>query len=207
MRRRSMIPAFILALMLYSPNAHAAAITINSQVVEPNALFGLEIRVSDVTDLYAFALDLSFDPTVLQLISVLEGGVFLRNGPTLACGLEANAPYVCPFVEIPDGPSMVSVGNTFLGAPTGVNVGDVSQVLTLLMFQAIGSGNAGVGLSLVSLSDSFFQPIDLDDAPTVGDITVSASVPEPSSLVLLGVGLLATARRLRRRNPAGNQTT
>ena len=67
MRRRTMIPAFILALVLYSSTAQAAAITINSQVVEPNALFNLEILISDVPDLYAFALDLSFDPKVVQL--------------------------------------------------------------------------------------------------------------------------------------------
>ena len=61
----------------------------------------------------------------------------------------------------------------------------------------------GLALSNVLLSDSLFNPID-DVTISNGVVTVAAPtpVPEPSTLGLLGVGLLAFARRLRRQAPA-----
>ena len=99
--------------------------------------------------------------------------------------------------EILAGPSTVTVGNSFsVEVPTGVNVGDVSEVLAVLMFRTIGSGDAGIGLSQVSMVNSIPKLIDLDSDPAVGDITVTpvaTPVPEPSTLGLFGIGLAATA--------------
>jgi len=181
-------------LALYSPSAHAAAITINSQAVAPNSLFPVEILVSNAADLYAFSLDLSFDPAVVALRSVLEGSVFLGGDPTLPCSL-GDPFFACP-VDDPARPSLVSIGNTFLGN-AGVDVGQVPGVLAVIMFEAVGVGNAGFQLPLVFLSDSQFASIDVGEL-NVGQVAV---VPEPSTLALLSIGLAALARKRLRRKP------
>jgi hypothetical protein len=194
MRRGSLILALVVAFALCSaPSADAAAITIESQVVEPDAEFALEIFVSNAADLYAFSLDLSFDPTVVALKSVLEGAIFLGGDPTLPCSLGGSL-FECP-VDNPVLPSLVSIGNTFVGE-AGVSVGQVPGVLAVLMFQAVGSGDAGFKLAQIALSNSQFASIEVDSVD-VGQVT---TVPEPSTLALLGVGLAAMARKRLKKN-------
>jgi hypothetical protein len=73
--------------------------------------------------------------------------------------------------------------------------------LATLIFTAVGTGNANLDLPNFTLLDSLF--FDIGATPQFGDISVTSitPVPGPSTLGLLGVGLAALARRLRRKAP------
>lgn len=73
-----MIP-LLLSLTFIISNAYATELYIDPQnIVDPSLTprsnFQIDIMVSDVTDLYAAIFDLSWDPSILELISIERGG-------------------------------------------------------------------------------------------------------------------------------------
>ena len=196
--RRLLIPVTLIVSLLAASPARATSITFESASVNPNDFFVVSIVLDDVTDLIAFNFDIAFDPTVVGTPTVTRGNIFAGVGdPCDVCFF----PGFSPSDPVSGMPGVVSFISDAILGQAAVTGGGTLAVLT---FHALaGGGNAGLALSNVLLSDSLFNPID-DVTITNGVVTVAAPtpVPEPSTLGLLGVGLLAFARRLRRQAPA-----
>jgi hypothetical protein len=199
MRMRLVIAALGFALLCASP-ARAATITIDSLSVAPDASFLVSIGISaDVANLIAFSFDVGYDPTALALEGVQEGNFLSRGGETLPCTVGPTAAIPCATAS-----GSVSIGNfpaDFLAfmpvSGTGMN-----DVLVFLSFRALAAGTTLLQLSLPSLVDSDFMEI-----PTTlvnGTITVGtpAKVPEPSTMLLLGLGVAGFVGRRWRRGGA-----
>ena len=195
--RRLLIPVIVIAGLLAASPARAALITFESARVNPNESFVVSVILDDVDDLIAFNFDFVFDPTVVGTPTVTRGNIFAGVGdPCDLCFFPGFAP-TDPVSGVPGVVSFIS--DAILGLAPGVSGGGTLAVLT---FQALGGGgDAGLALSNVLLSDSLFNPID-GTIIRNGEVTVvPAAVPEPSTLGLMGVGLLALARRLRPKTP------
>ncbi|WP_165390753.1 cohesin domain-containing protein [Pseudoduganella lutea] len=171
-----------------SIQAYAATLT---PVATPNMatvgqVIELDVELTDVTDLYTYQFSLSFDPTVLQISSVVLGDIF-SGYPT--------GPAVSGYLDNAAG-TLSYVAHSLVGASLPGVSGNGS--LATITFQAVGAGNSALTLSDVLLIDSG----ELDIATTIatGSIQVSA-VPEPSTYLMLGVGLVGVAV-LRRRQLA-----
>ena len=78
----------VLGLVLNIGTMRAVAVPIlsigpPSMTVQPNQGFSLNIRIADITDLYAFQFDLAFNPTILSAASVTEGPFLPSGGSTV----------------------------------------------------------------------------------------------------------------------------
>src|SRR5216683_2462858 len=74
-------------VMLSLCSAHSSAAPIVSieppvQFVEPGQSFAVDVLISSVADLYAFQLDLGFDPFILVATGVTEGPFLPARGTT-----------------------------------------------------------------------------------------------------------------------------
>ena len=85
--RQSRIVSVVVVLaaaLLFVPLLTAqAVISPGSTDVFVNQVFTLPVDIAGVSDLYAFQFDLAFDPTILQLLSVFEGGFLPSAGSTI----------------------------------------------------------------------------------------------------------------------------
>jgi hypothetical protein len=149
-------------------------------------LVSLDIDVSDISDPYAWQFDVDFDPSIVSVVSISEG-TFLASGGTTF--------FVPGTIDNSDG-SISFNADTLIGALVGV---DGSGTLATVEFNAIGAGDSAVTLNNIILLDSNVNNIDFTS--TDGSINVSgtAVVPEPNSVVLIlaGVCCFGAMRRLR----------
>ena len=144
----------------------------------------LMVDISDVADLFAFQFDLSFDPAVLAATSIDEG-LFLQSGGTtfFLPGTIENTLGVISFTA-----------NSLIGAIPGVS-GD--GTLAIANFFAIGPGTSAISLSGVSLLDSSLA--DISFSTSSGRVEVTGTIPEPTSMLLVGVALAVAGLSRRRR--------
>lgn len=157
----------------------------SSQTVNGGKNFSLDVNV-DITDLYAFQFDLSFNPAVLSAISITEGW-FLTSGSTY---------FIPGDIDNTLGTIAFTV-DTLVGATSGVTG---SGTLASINFTALGPGASPVGLSNIGLLDSSLNDIVAGSTDgTVNVIPGSVSVPEPASLLLLllGSGLVGIVAKVR----------
>lgn len=146
----------------------------------------VDVLITDVTDLSAFGFSVNFDHTVLQLTGSLSEGPFLSSdgGATIFDGGNNSV----------EG-QISSVFGLLLG-PSGVT-GD--GVLGHVNFTVLQAGSSQLSLSDVMFFDSILDEIQVTTSPLTVQTVTAASVPEPGSLVLIGLGFAGFAAVQRRR--------
>lgn len=165
----------------------------SSQNVTVGQTLTLDVRIADVIDLYAFEFDLGFNPSILSANDGgLEGAFLPSGGPTL-------------FISgtIDNGGGTISfIANALNGSALGVSG---SGILATMRFTALASGSSGINLFNPILLDSNVVDIAVDSIQS-GNVTITAAtsnIPEPSTLVLIGIGLAGLELRRRRRANRG----
>ena len=145
----------------------------------------LDVNGAGFSDLYAYQVDLVFNPLLVQATAVTEGPFLKTGGPTFFDGGSIdNVNGVASFTFA-----------TLLGAVPGVNG---AGILESIQFSVLRSGLATFTFANVFALDSQLNTITLDSPGA----TFATAVPEPSqiSLMLAGLGgviVLARRRRVR----------
>lgn len=148
--------------------------------------FSVDIRITGVTDLYGWQLDLNFGPSgLLNASPATEGSFFGGTTSFFGAGTVDNT-----------GGTITSMFNALSGS-SGVN-GD--GILASLSFEAIGEGTATLSLMNVLLSNSnlddiFFSWPDnaLSAAVNISRDGGNFDLPEPTTLALLALALAGAA--------------
>jgi hypothetical protein len=141
-------------------------------------VFRIDVLASDIdaaTPLNAFEFDLLFDPTVLVPIAVEIGGLL-------------SSPVVIVQSEL--GQTAVAFAAATLGAAGASGAG----LLASVSFQSAALGTSPLRLEEVLLSAPFGVRIGADRV----DSAAVRVVPEPSTALLIGAGLILAARAQRR---------
>jgi hypothetical protein len=166
--------ACALALALLSPAQAAPVLSLSTQTTAT----GIDLTVSaqDVADLFAYQFTLNFDATLVAAVSATEGSFLPSGGATLfSPGDIDNSAGAISFVFA-----------TLLGPVDGV---DGSGDLVTFSFDVQQGGFANFSLSDVLFLDSALADIAVD----VRDVV--AQVPEPATLALVALGLVAAFGR------------
>jgi general secretion pathway protein D len=185
------------ALGLYATMADAQAVLSvdpSTTSTSTGGTFTVDVDVSGAADLYAYQLDLAFNPSVLSAVSVTEGP-FLASGGSTTTFFPGTIDNV--------GGTVAFNADAINGSGPGVSG---SGELLAFTFDAIGNGSSTLTIQNETLLDSAFNTIA--DTVTAGSVTVTSGVaaaPEidaasaASALTLLlgGVAVLR-GRRLRR---------
>jgi hypothetical protein len=163
-----------------------AVVTAGSANVTIGEIFNVPVDISQVSDLYAFQFDLSYDPTILELLNVSEGSFLASAGTTF---------FIQPTVDNTSG-TATATADSLIGAIPGA---DGNGDLAIFSFEAIAAGTSTIGLSNVTLLDSSLNPIPFTttDGQVVSVSTVS-TVPEPNCVPIVGL-LIALAGLLSRK--------
>jgi adhesin HecA-like repeat protein len=168
------------ALLLLPGTSLADSVNVSvvspSTVVQGNA-FTVAVDIANATDIFAFQLDLSFDPAILQASDVLEGTFLSGGGATF---------FIPGFIDNTAG-TVTFNADTLLSAIPGVNG---SGLLLEFDFNAVAPGTSALTIGNLFLQDSQLSPVDGSAAN--GSVMVTGApipTPEPSSLTLLAAGL------------------
>jgi hypothetical protein len=178
-------------------NAQATlSIDPTSQSTSTGTVVTVDVDIANVTNLYGYQFDLTFNPSVLSAVSSSEGS-FLTTG--------GNSTFFIPGTNDNVDGVVLATADTILSAVPGVNG---SGELAVFTFDAIGKGTSALGFANVMLLDSSFNSIS--NTTTGATVTVgsgTAKVPEidpastASALSLLLGGLLVLRDR-RRQGPS-----
>jgi PEP-CTERM motif len=171
--RRLVGVGLIVAALLSAAPAQATEITFTTTTV--GQTFEVNIMLAgNTSDLIGFAF--GFDFSGMQFAGGLAGNLF--DGADFFAG------------DLMGGPTVMGI------LPSG-SEGAISGLLATLTFTLTGLGGPNFSISPSFLLDANFAFVD----HAVRDLG-TAPVPEPSTLGLMGIGLAALARRLRKRNAA-----
>lgn len=151
------------------------------------------------SDLYGYSLDLTFDPSDLQVLAdgVTEQGYFAQNGVSFYDSVDNGAGLISYISDEISGPGP---GENLAESGPGLNADELASIT----FQAVGSGSSTINipndgnLYFVDSQGNFTTPITgIDDVTTFPLLGSSAPTPEPGtagSIAIAGIGLLALAR-------------
>ena len=150
-------------------------ITFDAPAFSAGDTFTVTVGIEDVVDLYTFSFDLAFDPGVVTPTDAVAGA-FL--GGSFFFAIFPDDPFGVPG-------TIQFISDTLTGQVPGVSG---SGDLALVTFLALTGGDPGFALSNALLFDSAGGLIEAD---------LPATIPEPVTLPLLALGLLALHRRRR----------
>jgi hypothetical protein len=151
-------------------------------------IFSIPVSISNVSDLYAFQFDLSFDPAVLELLGITEGAFLPTAGATsFSPGAIDNLAGTATFTA-----------DSVVGPVPGASG---SGDLAWFEFKAIGFVSSNLTLSNVILLDSSLTDIAFTTQDGKVDV-LSEVVPEPATLPLVGAAFCTVLAILFRRRRA-----
>lgn len=187
-----------LVVLTISGTARAALIELvpASTTVSLGEQFDLALTISGLGDGVApsvgtYDVDVSFDPSVLQPLSVAIGDPVLGDQLDLF-GLGS-------ILSVTPSAGMLNLFELSLDLPTDLDdLQAPAFTLATLTFQAIDLGVSSVTPGLNALGDSLGSPIDFQATGAQVNVRGSQQAPEPNSLALLVLGVV-TAFGLRRR--------
>jgi Cohesin domain/PEP-CTERM motif len=181
------IVAGVLLASVFSSPIWADGVTLSAvasaSTVSVGDSFTVDVNVANVSDLYAYEFDLGFTNGVVAFTGVQEGTFLASGGSTI---------FISGAVD-GTGANVAGTADTLVGPPPGVTG---SGNLVIFDFTAIGSGISNFTIpnnSDLFLLDSGFNSIEAALSGTSVTVQGNSTVPEPSSLLLLLVGLSAFA--------------
>jgi hypothetical protein len=184
-------------LVLVSPGCAFADAVVSVQpastTIAPAGTATLDVNISGVTDLFGFQFDVLFGASTLSATSETEGTFLGTGGTTFFVGGTIDNV----------GGSVANTANTLIGAISGVNGGGT---LAVLEFTGLAPGTTTVDLANVTLIDSSFNPISFTTEDASVTVEGAVPTPEPSSLLLLGFGVISLAGLARRKDLSWDQT-
>jgi hypothetical protein len=145
----------------------------------------LDVNVSNVSDLFAYQFDLSFNPTFVSAISTAEGSSFVSGGGFIP-GTIDNV-----------GGDITFTADSLIGGIPGFTGSGTLAVITM---KGLTPGTSSLDFANVILLDTGFNSLPTNLAS--GTLTVTPGTvpaPEPGSLALLMVGLSLLAFMFSRR--------
>lgn len=156
-------------------------------------IFTVDVVVTDVTDIFAFNIDVGFDSTILSVNTVAPGAFLGSGGGLTLGGLGLFGFNTATPGEIQD------INDSLLGLVPGVTG---SGVLATITFTALSNGLSALDfLNVNSLAGT--EALNSIGAPIIFTGASSADVnviPEPGTLLLLliGCGLFIALTQTRR---------
>jgi hypothetical protein len=190
MRNHLLLAALLAASTGFVASANAQAVLSidpTTQTTSTGTVITVDVDVANVTDLYGYQFDLTFNPNVLQAVSSSEGSFLSSGGSTFFInGSNDNV-----------GGTVSATANTLISAESGVGG---SGQLAVFTFDAIGNGTSALAIQNELLLDSNINI--LSDTTTGASVTVaSAMVQAPEidpgsavSALTLFIGCLTVLR-------------
>jgi len=115
--------------------------------------FIIEVNISTLEKIYAVEFSLNFNPKILEIIEVGEGGFLKQDDASTSLKIcEQGFKELCPIINNTSG--LVKVSNTRLGATTGVS-GQGS--LVEIKFKAKNSGSSDLILDEIKIADTSLE--------------------------------------------------
>ena len=172
--------ALVLGSVLAAQAAPILRLTPALSNVTVGNVFTLNIQIFGVTDLFGWQMDLGFSTLGLVSASPATEGSFLGAGQTFGGGTVDNS---------------AGTITTMFSALSGITGVTGDGILASISFDAMNAGTATFSLSNVMLEDSNLDPIFFSHPSDAFSASVTiaprngGTVPEPSSLALLGLAL------------------
>lgn len=198
MRKLGLLVAFA-AVAMVGNNSHASDVTIMADTVTANAGdMGVQVNITATGSKFLKSTDLAFDFGA-------DGDMVLPNGLTFSGAVNANPYSPLPEIFNPnvDNPYDLLVAHAeldFTGNSNGVQLSSTPLTLYTLNFDIASDvvGGTVFEIDLIdNVADFKVNGVIAGGSAVDGRITING-IPEPSSMLLLSVGLVGLASRRRR---------